>query len=159
MDYKKYEKIDKKYRDFILSDEFITSRKSNGDTILVQSIIRWQTRLLDGSLKVNNRKEEILMKYRYIIGYEWDVVKYMTQYGVGDLLFTDGKDNYLVMEVKKLSIFSGRNQCVARRKTRRKVEEQAQHYMSEYRRMNPGAKSIKGVAVASDEWKFYSFKE
>ncbi len=156
MNGKEYKKIDKKYRAFILSNEFISSWKSNGDTTLVQSIIKRQTKLLNGSEKVNTRQEEILMKYRYIIGYEWDVVKGMTQYGVGDLLFTDGKDHYLVMEVKKLSIFSGRNQCVARRKARRKVEEQAQHYMSEYRSINPLAKSIKGVAVASDEWKLYS---
>lgn len=155
MDYKELKKIDKKYRVFILSDEFLSSMKSNGDTRLVQSIIKLQTRLLESSEKAKSRKEEILMKYRYINGHEWEVVVGMSQYGVGDLLFTDGKDNYLVMEVKALSPFSGRNQCVARRKARRKVEEQAQYYMSEYRSKNPEAKSIKGVAVASYEWRFY----
>ncbi|MBA7539019.1 hypothetical protein ES705_31297 [subsurface metagenome] len=61
-----------------------------------------------------------MMKYRYIIGHEW---------GVGDLLFTDSKGKYLVMEVKELSSSSRRNQCAKRRKTRRKVEKQTQYYM------------------------------
>ena len=142
MDYKELKKIDKKYRVFILSDEFLSSMKSNGDTRLVQSIIKLQTRLLKSSEKAKSRKEEILVKYRYIIGHEWEVVVGMSQYGVGDLLFTDGKDNYLVMEVKNLSPYSGKNQSVKRRKSRRKVEQQTEYYMSKYRRKNSEAKSI-----------------
>lgn len=154
-----YEKIDKEFRDSILSDEFIPSMKSNGDTRLVHSIIKWQTKLLVDSENAKNRKEEILMNYPYIIGHEWEVVEGMSQYGVGDLLFTDGKDKYLVIEVKELSPFSGRNQCVARRKARRKVEEQTIKYMNAFRKKHPEAKSIIGVAIASNEWTFYSFKD
>ena len=65
-------------------------------------IIKWQTRLLDGTETVKHRKGEIMMKYRYIIGHEWEVVECLSQYGVGDLLFTDSKGKYLVMEVKEL---------------------------------------------------------
>ena len=102
---------------------------------------------------------ESLVKYCYVFDYEWEVVPGMSQYGVGDLVFTDGNENYLVMEVKQLSYGSGRNQCVARRKARRKVEKQAIKYTNSFRKLHPEAKSIIGVAVASSKWTFYTFKD
>ena len=71
----------------------------------------------------------------------------------------DGKENYLVMEVKQLSPFSGLNQNVKCRKSRRKVEEKTNYYMNAFRRKHQEAKSIISVAVASSEWTFYTFKD
>lgn len=150
---------DKRLRDFIFSIDRNIAWRLNGDFTLVQSIIRQQTELLENSGILQNHNMKSLVKYRYIFAYEWDVVLGMSQYGVGDLVFTDGNENYLVMEVKQLSPFSGRNQCVARRKARRKVEEQTIKYMNAFRRKYPEAKSIIGVAVASNEWTFYFFKD
>jgi len=128
---------DKRLRDLILSTDKNIALCLNGDFTVVQSIIKRQSELLKGLEKPNNRKEEILIKYCYIFYHEWEVVKGMSQYGVGDLVFTDSKDNFLVMEVKKLSSFSGRNQSVKRRKARRKVEEQTKKYMSSFRTKHP----------------------
>lgn len=150
---------DKRLRDFILSIDKNIAWRLNGDFTLVQSIIKQQTKLL-GSIEIpQNRNMKALVKYRYIFDYEWDIVQGMSQYGVGDLVFTDGNENYLVMEIKQLSYRSGRNQCVARRKARRKVEEQTIKYTNAFRRKHPEAKSIIGIAVASNEWTFYTFKE
>ncbi|TKJ21034.1 MAG: hypothetical protein CEE43_11235 [Promethearchaeota archaeon Loki_b32] len=149
---------DKRLRDYILSVDRNIAWHLNGDFTLVQSIIKQQTILLENSSKNSNRMDEVLIKYCYIFDYEWDVVSGMSQYGVGDLVFTDGNENYLVIEVKQLSYGSGRNQCVARRKARRRVEEQAIKYMNAFRKKHPEAKSIIGVAVASSEWTFYAFK-
>ncbi len=159
MEHIEYVKIDRKLRKFILSIDTSSSLHANGDVTLVQSIIKGQSKLIQNPEKPKDRKEEILLKYLYIFKYEWHVMYGLSQYGVGDLVLTDGNDNYLVMEVKRLSPFSGKNQCVSRRKTRRKVEEQTQFYMSEFRKLYPKAKSIIGIAVASDEWKIYSEKD
>ena len=59
------------------------------------------------------------------------------------------------MEVKELSPFSGRNQCVARRKARRKVEKQTKFYMHAFRQKHPKVKSILGISVAGSEWNFF----
>ncbi len=150
---------DKRLRDYILSIDRSIAWRLNGDFTLVQSIIKQQTELLENSDKLTSSMAEVLVKYSYIFDYEWDVIPGMSQFGVGDLVFTDSNKNFLVMEVKKLSYGSGRNQCVARRKARRKVEEQTVKYMNAFRRKHPEAKSIIGVAVASYEWTFYTFKD
>ena len=140
---------DKKIRQLILSAEH-----NNGDLSRVKSIIKLQNKLLKlGEPK--NKAEQVLNDYPYIFAYEWHVFTRMSQYGVGDLVFTDDIGNYLVMEVKELSSSSGRNQCVKRRKARRKVEAQALFYTSAFKNKCPEAKSVIGVAVASNEWKFY----
>jgi len=147
---------DKELREKILSGN-IDPIVFNGDYFLVKSIIELQTELLKSNREPRNKKEKYLMKYPNIFLHEWYVVEGMSQYGKGDLVFTDGNKKFLIVEVKELSLNSGRNQCVARTKSRKKVKKQAINYMSAFRKKFPGAKSIKGAAVAGNEWKFSPF--
>ncbi len=147
---------DRMLRDLLLSVDERIAWRINGDFPEIQSILKWQTKLLVNSAIPKNRKEKTLLKYRYILLYEWEIVPGMSQYGVGDLVFSDGNGNFAVMEVKHIISRSGKNQSVKRRKARRKVKEQTIKYMSVFKRKVPEAKSIIGIAVASDEWTFYS---
>ncbi len=150
---------DSRIREDILSDDKKHSRNLNGDFSLVQSIIKDQTVLLENRFPPKGLREKVLTKYRYIYAHEWDVVPGMSQYGVGDLVLTDGYDNYLVMEVKQLSPFSGRNQSTKRRRARRQVEKQAIKYSIAFRKKHAEAKSIIGVSVADFKWKYFHFKD
>lgn len=54
-------------------------------------------------------KIPVLTKYTYIFDYEWEVHEYVkgrkTTIGKGDLVFTDGGDNYLIVELKYLDLY------------------------------------------------------
>ena len=147
---------DRMLRDSLLSIDERIAWRINGDLPEIQSILKWQTKLLVNSAIPKNRKEKALLEYRYISLFNWEVVPGMSQYGVGDLVFSDGNGNFAVMEVKHLTSRSGKNQREKRRKARKKVKEQTIKYMSAFKRMVPEANSIIGIAVASDEWTFYS---
>lgn len=146
-------KRDKESREEILFSE-IFRNEYNGDFFRVKSIIRYQSDLLSNNTEPKDKIERVLIEYPFIYAYEWEVKPGFSQYGKGDLIFSDANLNVLLMEVKELSPFSGRNQCVARTKTRKQVKMQTEKYMAAFKKLHPELKSIKGIAVAGNEWYF-----
>jgi hypothetical protein len=74
------------------------------------------------------RSQELLPDHPYVMLWEWDVVPGLSQYGKGDLVFTDGQGALAVVETKWLGGGTGRTARNARRKRRRKLDEQAWVY-------------------------------
>ena len=146
-------KRDKELREEILSSDRFRN-VFNGDFSRVKSIIRYQNTLFLNNSEPVDKIEMALIQFPFIYAYEWEVEPDFSQFGKGDLLLTDGYMNFLLMEVKELSTFSGRNQCVARTKARKQVKKQTDKYMLAFRKLHPELKSIKGIAVAGNEWYF-----
>lgn len=75
---------------------------------------------------------QLLPRYPYVIEDEWEVEPGRTDKGRGDLVFTDGKGHFAVVEVKWIDIQNSDRVGVTRRgsnrKKRRKVEKQAGDY-------------------------------
>ena len=67
--------------------------------------------------------KEKMKVYAYIYEYEWDVLQGKSNYGKGDLVFTDGDQNFLVVECKNLPWSSGRNVRTKRTQKRKKVNQ------------------------------------
>lgn len=146
-------KRDKELREEILSND-IFRNEYNGDFFRVKSIIKYQTDLLFNNSEPVDKIEIALIQFLFIYAYEWEVEPGFSQFGKGDLLLTDGNLNFLIIEVKELSPFSGRNQCVARTKARKLVKKQTEKYIAVFKKIKPNLNSIKGIAVAGDEWCF-----
>ena len=68
------------------------------------------------------------LHFPYVWDYEWEVKPGYSQYGKGDLVLTDGKNDFMVLEAKFLSHETGRTQHTKRQHSRRKVREQARRY-------------------------------
>ena len=85
-------------------------------------------------------------EYPLLFDYEW-----RNPLGLGDLIFTDGYNNFLIVEVKTLETEVGtrigkRNRERIRRK-RRHVEEQTECYSRQWHELNPQVKKTVGVCV------------
>ena len=85
-------------------------------------------------------------EFPLLFDYEW-----RNPLGLGDLIFTDGHNNFLIAEVKTLETEVGirigkRNRERIRRK-RRHVEEQTECYSRKWHELNPQAKKTVGVCV------------
>jgi len=78
---------------------------------------------------------------------EWEVCSGMTNFGVGDLVFTDGHGGYAVVEVKWI-VSGGKSR---RNYKRRKVREQAHRYACAWARRFPDACRVVGYTF-TDEW-------
>lgn len=90
--------------------------------------------------------------FPYVHLHEWEVVPGRSQFGKGDLVFTDGKDSYLIVECKYINHDSGKTARARRRNKRRKVEYQAKMYAENFlRHRQPGAKSISFVPITNEE--------
>ena len=82
-------------------------------------------------------------KYPFIIDYEWPI-----EDGFGDLIYTDGCDNFLIAEVKSMSTGTGHSQQVKNLEKRKEGREQAIKYAQAWHNKNPQAKKTIGVFVA-----------
>lgn len=89
------------------------------------------------------RGAPLLPEYPYLVGWEWEVVPGFSQYGRGDLLFTDGAGRYVVVEVK--SIVTGN-----RNRKRNSVEEQAERYAELVSTVDPHAESVESFVFTND---------
>ena len=69
----------------------------------------------------------------YIYEYKRDVIPEQPNYGKGDLVLTDSKQNLLVVECKHLPWESGHNVRTKRTKKRKKVKEQVKKYMVDFK--------------------------
>ena len=69
-------------------------------------------------------KPSNLVNHPYLFDFEYDVDPNYSQFGRGDMIFTDGNGSFIIVEVKFVDgLSSGKNAREKRRKKRRKVEE------------------------------------
>lgn len=130
-----------KYRDSIIRP-YILGRNwdSNEEFLLVQKVVKGE--------RIGN----YLKDYPFIYDYEWEVLPGLTNYGKGDLVFTDGKGNFLIVECKFIDLNdSGSTARTKRRKKRRHVEEQTPKYMMEFKSKHPNVKKVIGLGVTNEK--------
>jgi hypothetical protein len=93
------------------------------------------------------RSRQLLPELPYVVDDEWEVSPGHAQAGKGDLVITDGRGIFAVVEVKLIQggVFGGssRNRRGTQRKKRRKVEQQAVIYADVLRRRLPGAALVR----------------
>ncbi len=113
----------------------------NDEFLLIQRIIN------------GDKKDELLSKYLYVYDYEWEVFDGASYLGKGDLVFTDGKRNFLVVECKYIDIYDqGRTARTRRTMKRKKIKEQTQNYVLYFNNKHSEAKSVKGLGISSEEF-------
>ena len=86
----------------------------------------------------------------YFLDHEWNVVDGESQHGKGDLLLTDGQTLVIAVETKWVTPRTGRTAKGSRRKSRRKVEEQAATYARAAARLFLWADAVEGWYVTND---------
>ena len=101
-------------------------------------------------------KEEIIQNYLenfpYIYDYEWEVIDGFTNYGKGDLVFTDSHGNFLIIECKYVNLNeTGRTARTKRRKNRRHIEKQTPKYVAAFKWKTPEAKTVIGLGVTNEK--------
>lgn len=93
-----------------------------------------------------------LAPFPLLIDDEWEVVPGATNGGRGDLLFTDGRGGFAVVEVKWMpELFGGRTARRARNRKRGAVREQAWTYAYAILRRFPDAQFVRAF-VFTDDW-------
>ena len=124
MNEKELKKYDKHVRQEI---HYRSQRPCDGETVLMAFIVKHQNEFSE------------LVNYPYLLEFEYDVIPGRTDIGRGDLIFTDGVNNYLILETKFLTESTGDTARTARRKQRRRVEEQAPKYCHYFKIKYPKA--------------------
>ena len=76
------------------------------------------------------QSRDLLPSFPYLVMHEWEVWPGASQFGKGDLVFTDGLGRYAAVEVKFLPLRSGPTARKKRNKSRNKVRDQALRYAS-----------------------------
>jgi len=97
----------------------------------------------------NSKEITILKNYPYLFAVEYMVEPPFSQFGKGDLIFTDGKNQFLIVELKYLTKNSGNTAQTSRRKHRRKVEEQALRYGRCFKKRHPEC-NIAALAITNE---------
>ncbi len=80
--------------------------------------------------------------FKFVFDYEWEVEPGLSNKGKGDLIFTDGNNNFLIVECKK--------------KKAQDVRQQTLKYMKLFKVIQKDAKLIKGMAVTKKGWDLVS---
>lgn len=107
--------------------------------------------LLDINDKPIGYVGKLLTKYPFTFEHEWFVYKNYANMGKGDIIMTDGKNNFLIVEFKYIDPRSaGKTQRVKRTKKRKEVKEQAKFYVDAFKKLNPNANVI-GMAYTNEE--------
>ncbi len=97
-----------------------------------------------------------LQDFPYIFDYEWEIYEYINgkkknTLGKGDLIFTDGKENYLIVELKYLDLNeSGKTAKARRTYKRKKILKQTENYMKLFQSIHSEAKTILGLSITND---------
>jgi len=127
-------KVDKniKHRDKTIRS-YIISRNwdKNPEFLLVREVIQ---NLITSKPKLSD--------FRYAYDYEWEVETGLSNKGKGDLVFTDGKNNFLIVECKN--------------KNSQEVRKQTIDYMKKFEEIQKDAKVVRGMAVTPERWDLVS---
>ncbi len=107
-----------------------------------------------------------LEQYPYIIDYEWEVISGLSDTGKGDLIFTDDKNNFLIIECKYLEfnpLYGNKKTAGTRRtKKKKKIKEQIKKYMRSFKQIykwNFEKTSIRGITITNKGWELYIFED
>ena len=85
--------------------------------------------------------------YPFIFDYEWSIEDEFGNLMFGDLIYTDGCNNFLIAEVKSMSPGTGHTKRVKNNEKRKEGREQAITYARLWHKNNPQAKKTIGVFV------------
>ncbi len=123
---------DKKHRNKTLRS-YIVSRTwdKNPEFLMVREVVQ--------NLRT---KKPNFDEFKYVYDYEWEYEPGLSHLGKGDLVFTDGKNKFLIVECKK--------------KNPQEVCQQTIGYIEKFALCHKEAKVIKGLAVTSNGWHVYS---
>ncbi|MEJ2251710.1 MAG: hypothetical protein P8Y70_18055 [Candidatus Lokiarchaeota archaeon] len=88
----------------------------------------------------DQKRLELLNKYKFVYDYEWEVIPGRTNEGIGDLVFTDGKSNFLIVECKNQDVDELRRQVL--------------YYIKKFREIHSDAIEIEELAVHPNRWDF-----
>ena len=78
-----------------------------------------------------------IVGYPLVIKYEYELVPGRSDCGKGDLVLSDGKENYLIVEAKYLTLKTGRNPRNANREKRNYAEKQKERNLRDFRWKHP----------------------
>lgn len=84
-------------------------------------------------------RRPLLKNYKYVYDYEWEVIPGFSDKGKGDLILTDAKNHYLIIECKK--------------KKPQEIRKQVLKYMRFFISKNPDV-SVAGLAVSPKNWDY-----
>ena len=87
---------------------------------------------------------ELLPRFPYVIEDEWFVISGLSQFGKGDLVFTDGKGCFAVVEIKYLRTDTGATARKSRNRAKNKLLDQVKYYVQGYKNKNPEHLQIEG---------------
>ncbi len=126
------------YRDKVLR-EYITNRDwdTNPEFQLVRQVVNGQI------------THELLKLHPYLYDYEWEMVEGRTDLGKGDLLLTNGRDSFLIVEIKFLDSDSGSTARTRRTKKRTKVIDQTFDFMVDFQKLH-NDKKVFGLAITNE---------
>lgn len=85
-------------------------------------------------------RKPILKSFVYIYDYEWEAVPGRTDKNKGDLVFTDGKNNFLIVECKL--------------RDSNYVRIQVRELIDDLKKIKPNIGKICGLAVSKDDWDY-----
>lgn len=114
---------DKTIRSYILARTW----EKNPEFLLVRQVVKNLT-----------KKKLELRKFKYLYDYEWEVEPGLTNKGKGDLIFTDGKSSFLIVECKT--------------KNSGEVRQQTLKYMKLFEEIQRDIKEIIGMAINKEGW-------
>ena len=111
----------------------------NDEFLLIQ-------RIINGDIK-----NELLSKYSYVYDYEWEVFDGASNLGKGDLVFTNDKRDFLIVECKYIDI-DDVGSTARRRRTmkRKKIKEQTEKYIYSFKNKHPEVESVKGLGITNE---------
>ena len=87
--------------------------------------------------------------FPYVWDYEWEVKPGYSQYGKGDLVLTDGKNDFMVLEAKWISRETGKTAVKRRKESRDKVRDQAKAYRNILQIMHPSC-TVSAAILTND---------
>jgi hypothetical protein len=76
---------------------------------------------------------------------------------MGDFIFTNGMDKYLIVELKYLTQRTGKTARTSRRKHRNKVLEQTLSYATIFKRQHPSV-HVSALAVTNEDLTYRYFQ-
>ena len=89
--------------------------------------------------------------YPFLVDYEWEVWPGASEGGKGDLVFSDARGRFAVVEVKFLDMRADRTVGTRRTGHRKKVREQAQNYARALqRKLGAACASIRAFAHTNE---------
>lgn len=100
---------------------------------------------------ITDLKNPIRVHYKYVYDLDWKADFPNGLFGRGDLVLTDGKGNFLVVEAKYIDPLEGKTMRTRRTKKRKEVLNQTQTYLEAFRKQNRlQPEAVKGLVLTNE---------